>query len=244
MAVCIVTGAAGAMGAAIAKALTAGGQRVIGVDQAAIPRETCDEVIVGSVLDEAIAREAFDLALSHLDLTGGKALFLVNNAGVTKPGSPQSDEAWDQTLAVNLTAPFAWSRLYAEHVAAGLIGAGGIVFIGSLATQMGFPQNPAYQASKSGVLGLSRAFAYDLGSKGIRVNCVSPGYIATAMTAKSQADPKMNAARRRQTLLDRWGRPEDVAGVVAFLCSPASAYVTGTNLFVDGGWTCKGLIED
>jgi NAD(P)-dependent dehydrogenase (short-subunit alcohol dehydrogenase family) len=244
MGVCIVTGAAGAMGAAISKALTAGGHVVIGVDQAAIMRETCDEVIIGSVRDETTAREAFDLALSHLQLAASGELFLVNNAGVTKPAYPQGDEAWEQTLAVNLTAPFVWSRLYAEHVAAGRIEKGGIVFIGSLATQMGFPQNPAYQASKSGVLGLSRAFAYDLGSKGIRVNCVSPGYIATAMTAKSQADPKTNAARRRQTLLDRWGTPEDVAGVVAFLCSPASAYVTGTNLFVDGGWTCKGLIED
>jgi len=135
----------------------------------------------------------------------------------------------------------AW--ISAAEVAAGRITSGGIVFIGSLATQLGFPRNPAYQASKSGVLGLARSFAYDLGPKGIRSNCVSPGYIATAMTEKSYGDPAMNADRRRQTLLDRWGQPEDVANVVAFLCSPASAYVTGTNLFVDGGWSCKGLIE-
>jgi NAD(P)-dependent dehydrogenase (short-subunit alcohol dehydrogenase family) len=233
MSAAIVTGAVGGMGSAIAKALADAGHFVIGVDQAA------GADVTGSVLDEAVMRRAFGLALER-----SNEVYLVNNAGVTKPGSPQSDEAWQATLDVNLTAPFAWARLYAEKLDAGEIAAGGIVFIGSLATHLGFPGNPAYQASKSGVLGLSRAFAYELGPKGIRVNCVSPGYIQTAMTGKSFADPALNAARRRQTLLDRWGKPEDVAGVVAFLCGPQAAYVTGTNLFVDGGWTCKGLVED
>ncbi len=190
--------------------------------------------MTGDVRDEAIARQAFDLALD-----GDDSLFLINNAGVTVSGSPQTDEAWDRTIDINLTAPFIWSRLYADQVTTGRIASGGIVFIGSLATTMGFPGNPAYQASKAGVLGLSRAFAYDLGPAGIRVNCVSPGYIATAMTKGSFGDPAMNAARRAHTLLDRWGTPEDVAGVVAFLCSPAAAYVTGVNLMVDGGWTCQ-----
>jgi NAD(P)-dependent dehydrogenase (short-subunit alcohol dehydrogenase family) len=234
----IVTGAAGGMGLAIAKALAAAGCRVTGIDQASIPDGVVALAVTGDVRDAATARQAFDLALD-----GEDTVFLINNAGVTVPGSPQTDEAWDKTIDINLTAPFVWSRLYAEQVAAKRIASGGIVFIGSLATAMGFPGNPAYQASKAGVLGLSRAFAYDLGPAGIRVNCVSPGYIATAMTKGSFADPAMNAARRAHTLLDRWGTPEDVAGVVAFLCSPAAAYVTGTNLVVDGGWTAKGLIE-
>jgi NAD(P)-dependent dehydrogenase (short-subunit alcohol dehydrogenase family) len=234
----IVTGAAGGMGQAIAKVLSAAGCRVVGVDQVAVPDGVASRTLTGDVRDTAVARQAFNLALD-----GDDALFLINNAGVTVPGSPQTDEAWDKTIDINLSAPFVWSRLYAEQVTAGRIKSGGIVFIGSLATTMGFPGNPAYQASKAGVLGLSRAFAYDLGPAGIRVNCVSPGYIATAMTKGSFSDPAMNAARRAHTLLDRWGTPEDVAGVVAFLCSPAAAYVTGTNLMVDGGWTAKGLIE-
>ena len=232
MSAAIVTGALGGMGSAIVTALSGAGHALVTVD-----REKGADV-TGDVMSGAVMREAFDRARAL-----SSEVHLINNAGVTRPGSPQGDEAWNETLQVNLTAPFAWSRRYAEGVESGAITGGGIVYLGSLATTLGFPGNPSYQASKSGVLGLMRAFAYELGPRGIRVNTVSPGYIQTAMTAKSYADPEMNAARRRQTLLDRWGQPEEVANVVAFLCGPQASYVTGSNLFVDGGWTCKGLIE-
>ena len=202
-----------------------------------IPHKATDRALTGDVLDTALMATAFDHAC---DVAGG-TVFLVNNAGITRPGLPQSDEVWDSTLGVNLTAPFRWAREFCARVEDGRIREGGIIFIGSLATQLGFPENPAYIASKSGVLGLTRAFAYDLGKKGIRVNCVSPGYIATAMTERSYNDPAMNAARSRHMLLGRWGQPEDVANAVAFLCSPESSYITGINLPVDGGWTACGL---
>ena len=234
----IVTGAAGDIGQAICHALANAGLRVIGVDQAAMPDDVIDDAVTGDVRDEGVIRSAFKLALGE-----DNEVFLINNAGVTIHGSPQTKDAWEQTLDINLTAPFQWASAFADRVAGEVIASGGMVFIGSLATVMGFPNNPAYQASKAGVLGLSRAMAYDLGPYGIRVNCVSPGYIATAMTLGSFSDPALNAARRAHTLLDRWGKPEDVAGVVAFLCSPDAAYVTGTNLMIDGGWSCKGLIE-
>jgi len=236
MSAAIVTGAAAGNGMSIARRLRAAGHTIIALDIAPIPEGVAHHTLIGNVLDESLLAAAFDKACAS-----SSNVFLVNNAGVTLPGLPQSDEAWDNTLEINLTAPFRWARAYAARVADGSIREGGIVFIGSLATQLGFPDNPAYQASKSGALGLTRSFAYDLGKKGIRVNCVSPGYIATAMTERSYSDPEMNAARRRHMLLDRWGQPEDVANAVAFLCSPDASYITGINLPVDGGWMACGL---
>lgn len=237
MTTAIITGAATGNGLAIARKLRAKGHFTIAMDRMTIPDGVASQVFTGDVLDYSIIRSAFDAACT----TAGQPVFLINNAGITRPGLPQPDEAWDSTLGVNLTAPFRWAREFSIRVQAGKIDSGGIVFIGSLATQLGFPENPAYQASKSGVLGLTRSFAYDLGSKGIRVNCVSPGYIATAMTQRSYDDPAMNASRQRHMLLKRWGQPEDVANAVAFLCSTESGYITGINLPVDGGWSVCGL---
>jgi NAD(P)-dependent dehydrogenase (short-subunit alcohol dehydrogenase family) len=237
---CIVTGAAAGNGLAIAGKLHQRGHQVVGVDLVEIPAGCCHHTIQGDVLGEAVIEATFERALSG----GCRAIYLVNNAGVSRPGIPQPDPDWRMTIDVNLEAPFRWARHFAKRVAEGSIGEGGIVFIGSLATQLGFPGNPAYHASKAGVLGLTRSFAYDLGATGIRVNCVSPGYIHTAMTDRSYRDPVLNAARRRHTLLNRWGQPEDVANTVAFLCDPMSSYITGINLPVDGGWTACGLIEN
>jgi NAD(P)-dependent dehydrogenase (short-subunit alcohol dehydrogenase family) len=234
----IVTGAAAGNGLAISMKLRERGHLVVGVDRASIPEGVCDVPLHGDVLDPVV----IDLAFAHA-LEGGTLAFLVNNAGITTPGFPQPDSVWQQTIDINLTAPFRWSRRFGELVVRGAITGGGIVFIGSLATTMGFPNNAAYQASKSGVLGLARSFAFDLGSYSIRSNCVSPGYIATAMTKSSYNTPELNAARRKHTLLDRWGQPEDVANAVAFLCDASSAYITGINLPVDGGWMARGLIE-
>ncbi len=105
----------------------------------------------------------------------------------------------------------------------------------------GFPGNPGYVAAKAGLAGLTRALAADYGPDGIRVNALAPGYVATEMTAKSFADPAMHEDRRRHTMLGRWGQPADMVGAAVFLASEASAYVTGQELFVDGGWTAKGL---
>jgi NAD(P)-dependent dehydrogenase (short-subunit alcohol dehydrogenase family) len=240
MSACIVTGAAAGNGWAISRELRARGHSVIGIDRAEIPGGQVDCALLGDVLDDAIILEAFRLALLRSDGT----LHLINNAGITSPQFPQSDAVWQSTIDINLTAPFRWSRYFAAAVVDGSIRHGGIVFIGSLATALGFPKNPAYQASKAGILGLTRSFAHDLGRYRIRVNCVSPGYIHTAMTERSFSDPELNASRRRQTLLSRWGQPEDVANAVAFLCEPASSYITGINLPVDGGWMACGLVRD
>jgi len=237
MSACIVTGCAAGNGLAIARQLAADGHHVVGIDRAVPTTGGGDWLLIGDILDPDVQEEAFRRALA---LSQGE-LYLVNNAGITVPEFPQSDTAWDTTLDINLKAPFRWSRAFAERVSQGLIHQGGIVFIGSLATTMGFPRNPAYQASKSGVAGLARAFAFDLGLYGIRSNCVSPGYIQTAMTATSYNTPELHEARKRHMLLGRWGQPQDVANAVSFLCSEKSSYITGVNLPVDGGWMACGL---
>jgi NAD(P)-dependent dehydrogenase (short-subunit alcohol dehydrogenase family) len=237
---CIVTGAAAGNGLAIARELSRRGHRVIGVDLQPIPEDAAAIRLLGSVLDEAVIVETFSTALTGDE---SNTLCLINNAGITTSEFPPSDTAWSGTLDVNLTAPFRWTRAFAAHVMENRIAGGAVVFIGSLATATGFPRNPAYQASKAGILGLTRSFAYDLGPHGIRVNCVSPGYIHTAMTDRSYNTPALHAARQKHTLLGRWGQSEDVANAVAFLCDPASSYITGINLPVDGGWLACGLVE-
>lgn len=237
MSACIVTGAASGNGLAIARQLMADGHQVVAVDCSTSAEVVEDWLMVGDVLDPDIQTQVFEKALA---LASG-TLFLVNNAGITVPDFPQSDQAWDTTVEVNLKAPFQWSRAYAELVNNGTVQSGGIVFIGSLATTMGFPRNAAYQASKSGITGLARSFAVDLGPYGIRSNCVSPGYIQTAMTATSYNTPELHEARKRHMLLGRWGQPQDVANAVSFLCSEKASYITGINLPVDGGWMICGL---
>jgi NAD(P)-dependent dehydrogenase (short-subunit alcohol dehydrogenase family) len=240
MSTCIVTGAAAGNGLAIAELLQEQGHRVIAIDRSPVPEGTGSVRFCGDVLDDVIISQSFAAALEN----GNNQVYLINNAGVTSPEFPQTDATWNTTIDVNLTAPFRWTREYAAHVTTNRITEGSVIFIGSLATATGFPRNPAYQASKAGIVGLTRSFAYDLGVYGIRVNCVSPGYIHTSMTNTSYTNPALHESRRRHTLLRRWGQSKDVANAVGFLCGPASTYITGVNLPVDGGWLACGLIED
>ena len=155
----------------------------------------------------------------------GECDHLVLAQGVTR-------RDWGTTLFNNLTTSYDWLSCYAPRKSA--------VLIGSLATVMGFPDNPQYQASKAGLVGLMRAFAYDWGPKGVRVNMVSPGFVEAPMTAASFANPERRELIAKRSLLGRWGQPDEIASVVAFLCSDAASFMTGQNLIVDGGWSVKG----
>ncbi|MFZ1612737.1 MAG: SDR family oxidoreductase, partial [Holophaga sp.] len=171
----------------------------------------------------------------------GACNVLVNNAGITLGGDllDYSDDAWEQTYRVNLKAPFALARRLARTMKD--TGRGSIINITSLNAELAFPGNPAYVAFKGALKQLTKSLALDLGPFGIRANAIGPGYMRTSMTAKSFADPVMHAHRRDHTALGRWGVPEDLAGAVIFLASDASSYVTGIDLYVDGGWLIKGL---
>ena len=166
---------------------------------------------------------------------------LVNNAGVTFPHDvfDYPDDFWEKTFRVNLEAPFQLARRLAPRMKEQ--GGGSIINVTSIGAELGFPNNPAYGAAKGALKQLTKSLAFDLGPFGIRVNNLGPGYFHTDMANLSYADPERREARARRTLLGRWGEPEDLAGAVVFLASDASRFMTGQDLYIDGGWLAKGL---
>jgi len=169
---------------------------------------------------------------------------LINNAGVSfasqKKNQDYSEKDWIQTINVNLTGSFYCSKEVVKYMLKQKNGS--IINITSINAELGFPRNPAYNASKGGLKMLGKAFAKDWSKFGIRVNSVGPGYIKTEMTSKRFANKKTRLERQNQTLLGRWGEPDDLIGPCIFLASDASKYMTGQDLYIDGGWiTNSGL---
>ena len=170
----------------------------------------------------------------------GRIDALINNAGISiSSASPYSDlESYDMTLSINLTAAFLLCGAVCPIMASQ--SRGSIINITSIGAELGFPDNPAYQVSKAGLRQLTKAVARDWGSAGIRANNICPGYIRTGMTENSYSDETLRTRRLEQTLLKRWGESTDLVGPAIFLISDASAYMTGSDLYVDAGWTANG----
>lgn len=181
---------------------------------------------VGRVIDEALA------GLGRLDI-------LVNNAGIIRRADllDFGEEDWDAVLDTNLKTLFFLSQGAARHMAER--GSGKIINIASLLTFQGGVRVPSYAAAKSGVGGVTKAMANELAPKGVQVNAIAPGYISTNNTAALQADETRNRQIMERIPAGRWGRPQDIAGAALFLASPASDYVTGHILAVDGGWLAR-----
>ena len=163
---------------------------------------------------------------------------LINNAGVSfasqKKNQLYSEKDWAKTINVNLTGSFYCSKEVIRYMLKQKNGS--IINITSINAELGFPRNPAYNASKGGLKMLGKAFAKDWSKFGIRVNNIGPGYIKTEMTSKRFANKKTRLERQNQTLLGRWGEPNDLIGPCIFLASDASRYMTGQDLYIDGGW--------
>ncbi len=233
--VIVVTGAGRGIGAAISTSLTRAGAHVHGVD---LHFEATDHLHRATVCDVTDEDSLAPLVAGVVE-DGGRIDGLVNNAGISLQSSdPYGRDDFLQTLSVNTLAPFRLGRLVAQAMKPR---GGSIVNVTSLGAHRGFPDNPSYQASKAALRQLTRAMAVDFSDLGVRVNSVCPGYIATAMTSASRDDPEASGARAQRTILNRWGRPEDLAGPCQFLLSDASSYVTGIDLPVDGGWLAKGI---
>lgn len=161
---------------------------------------------------------------------------LVNNAGIIlrNPIAEHSDEYWDTVIEINQNAQFILTREIGKRMVEK--GYGKIVFTASMLTFQGGVNVPGYTASKSAVGGLTKAFANEWASKGVTVNAIAPGYIATANTAALRADEDRSKSILDRIPAGRWGEPGDFTGPVVFLSSDASAYMQGTIMTVDGGW--------
>ena len=167
---------------------------------------------------------------------------LINNLGISLPGKNEQtylEKYWDQTLKINLTVAFNCSQTVMKFMLNKKNGS--IINITSINAELGFPNNPAYIASKGGLKMLGKSMAKDLGKYGIRVNNLGPGYFKTLMNQNSWKNLKTRKARTIRTMLDRWGEIDELVGPCIFLASDASKYVTAQDLYVDGGWTANGL---
>lgn len=244
--VALVTGATRGLGRAMAEALLrAGATVVMSGSNAEKLSDTARQfkadglAAVDYACDLSNAAAVADLA--EFILTSQPQIdVLVNNAGVTFPHelADYPDDFWQQTFRVNLEAPFQLARRLAPRMKER---GGSIINVTSIGAELGFPNNPAYGATKGALKQLTKSLAFDLGLFGIRVNNLGPGYFHTDMASLSYSDPERRAARARRTLLGRWGEPDDLAGAVIFLASDASRYMTGQDLYIDGGWLAKGL---
>jgi 2-deoxy-D-gluconate 3-dehydrogenase len=238
----LVTGAKRGIGKAIAIALAEAGADVIGVSAS---------LESGSEVERGVRAAGRAFHGYACDFGDRKALYtfiaqvkreqpridiLVNNAGtiLRKPAAEHPDEYWDKVIEVNLNAQFILSREIGKEMVAR--GAGKIVFTASMLTFQGGITVPGYAASKGAVGQLTKALANEWASKGVNVNAIAPGYIATDNTAALQADETRNRTILERIPAGRWGRAEDLGGAVVFLCSPAASYLHGTILPVDGGW--------
>ncbi|SEM34311.1 SDR family oxidoreductase [Bradyrhizobium sp. OK095] len=231
----LVTGASRGIGAAIAHGFASAGATVFGISRSGTAPEGV-AAIACNLSDDAAIRRAFD----EISQQSGRLDVLVNAAGISLPGGTRDElQRFRDTLATDLTGVYA--TILAAYPLMRKASGGSIINVTSINSIRGFPGNPGYVAAKAGLAGLTRALATDYAGDGIRVNALAPGYVATEMTAASFADPAMHEDRRRHTMLGRWGNPDDLVGAAIFLASSASAYVTGQELFVDGGWTTKGL---
>jgi NAD(P)-dependent dehydrogenase (short-subunit alcohol dehydrogenase family) len=240
--VAIVTGASRGIGEAVAQGLSLAGAKVYGLSRSTKKSEEVEGIHYLSC--DLTQREDLETIINRIYQESTKIDILVNIAGITLPDKTLSLESkiktFDQTLDVNVKAPFSIIHLVSEYMKHNEKGS--IINFTSIAAESGFPGNPSYVSSKGALKMLTKAFAEDLSPYGIRVNSIAPGYIHTDMTTKSYHEQTAYERRKRNTMLNRWGVPEDLIGAAVFLASDSASYITGIDLLVDGGWTAKGMV--
>jgi 3-oxoacyl-[acyl-carrier protein] reductase len=236
--VALVTGASRGIGRAIAVQLASQGLKVIGTATTDAGAQAISEGLAGHAGSRGICLNvndgpALEAAIDAIVKEHGALHVLVNNAGITRDmlSMRMKDEDWDAVIDTNLKAVFRASRAVTKPMMKQRYGR--IINITSVVGASGNPGQANYAAAKAGVAGMTRSLARELGSRGITVNCVAPGFIETDMTKK--LSEQQTGALMAQIPLGRLGQAADIANAVAFLASPAAGYITGTELHVNGG---------
>jgi NAD(P)-dependent dehydrogenase (short-subunit alcohol dehydrogenase family) len=240
--VACVTGASSGLGRTAATFLAAQGARVVGIarrcDQLAEWSETSDGDTAFVTADLSERGDIAAAAKAAAEPFGAPDI-LINAAGINtrQPADEVTDQGWDQTIALNLSAPFFLAQALVPAMKAK--GWGRIVNFASLQSRRAFPGGIAYGASKGGVEQLTRAMAQAWSGDGIMANALAPGFFPTELTGPVFADQALSERHARQTCIGRNGELTDLEGPLLFFCTDASRYVTGQVLFVDGGFTAK-----
>ena len=243
--VAVITGASRGLGKAMALALAEDGARLalVGRDETQLSA-TADavrhlgaeaEVFRADVSDETQVRTLEQAVLARL----GRADILINNAGINirKRMVDFTLDEWNSILGTNLTGVFLMCRAFVPHMRGR--GYGRVINMTSIMSHVSFPERTAYSASKAGLLGFTHALALELATEGICVVGISPGPFATEMTLPIINDPARSAEFMSHTPMARWGKPEEVGALARFLCSDSAAYITGTDILIDGGWCAQ-----
>jgi 2-deoxy-D-gluconate 3-dehydrogenase len=238
--VALVTGARAGLGQAMALALANAGADIIGLGSSAMP-DTRERIeALGRRFEEIICDLSFGSNFDTVVARAGKIDILVNNAGIIRRSDflELAETDWDEVLTVNLRSAFTLSQAVARHMVASTC-KGRIINIGSILSLQGGIRAAAYTVSKHGIVGLTQAMANELAPHGITVNAIAPGYMETDNTQALRADPSRSQQILARIPVGRWGIPDDLATAILFLASPASAYVTGAVIPVDGGWLAR-----
>ena len=243
--VAIVTGASRGIGAAIAKGLSLAGAHVIGFGRSLEPDLDRNPISAGNLeyrICDITNEKQLKSQMRQIYGQEKRLDILVNAAGVTLPTNETDSKEemlakFDKMIHTNLRAAYS-AAMEAVNF---MDNSGSIINITSINSMVGFPGNPGYVASKGGLCMLTKALAIDLANRNIRVNAIAPGYFRTAMTAHSYADTELRAKRLERMIIQRYGEPNEVVGAAIFLASEASSYVTGQDIYIDGGWTAKGF---